>query len=623
MTDLRITALLKTALQAQRQGDSATATRLYAEILALDPDHAPAHFLTGLARLAGGQPAAALEHFREALRIDPGSASYRQGLAEALLALGRPEDAEGPFRQTVLGDPAIRSPWGWLADRRETQGDLVGAERLARIARCLADTDATAIAHAAILSRLGRIEEAWPLADRAARTTGRYDPLADLKAGLMFPPVPMDRDQITESRQRFSDMLDRVADSRLQLQDPTAEIGRTPFYLAYHGLDDRALVERFNDVLHAATPAFRAARPALPPRQGRRRIGIFSTFFNAHTVLRYTRGLMRTMAAREDLEVVALPLTVIPEEGRAHLAALGVEVVPVSRAYPQAAAQIRAQQLDVLIFADIGMEPLSGALASTDLAPRQIALSGHPDTTGIRRLDGYVICPDFEPQGYAAHYSEPTIPARFWPIGYEPKISDVSALERPERDWSRPALICAQSLFKIHPDMDAAFHEILERIPDAELTFIGLPKGRQPIADRFTARLRAAGIDVERRVRMLPFLGTRSYLGWIHHADAVLDSWHFSGGDSTFAALSVGAPVVTLEGAFYRGRQTSGLLRQIGVTDTVATTADAYVSTVERMVRDRAYTEHLRTAVSERAPGVFGRTDGVDALIDAIVSPSV
>ncbi|WPZ34683.1 tetratricopeptide repeat protein [Thalassobaculum sp. OXR-137] len=619
MADLRIDALFNTALRAHRQGDMATATRLYGQLLAIDPAHAPAQFLSGMALLTARQPERALPHVAEAVRLAPDTASYRQGLAEIHLTLGRAEEAERAFRMTALCDPASTASWTWLGGRRELAGDLTGAERCARFARCLAETPASAMAHAAILSRLGDVEAAWPLADRSVRLTGTYNPLADLKSGLMFPPVPMSREQIEQSRRRFADSLERVAESGLRLDDPTLQIGRTPFYLAYHGLDDRPLAERFNAVLHAATPAFQEDRPETPRSGGRLRVGVFSTFFNAHTVLRYTRGLMRAMARRDGLDVIALPTTAIPEPGRAHLESLGCSVVPVVRDYPQAVRQIRALNLDVLVFADIGMEPLSGALACTGLAPRQIALSGHPDTTGTRRLDGYVVCPRFEPAGYEQHYSEPTIPAAFWPLDYSASVSDPASIERPDRDWSRPTLICAQAVFKIHPDMDACFREILERIPTALLYFIGLPAGRRPITERFVARLRAGGIDVEGRVRFLPFMSTRAYLGWIHHADAVLDSWHFSGGDSTFAALSAVAPVVTLEGGFYRGRQTAGLLREIGAAETVATSAEGYSAIVERMVADRDYAAHLRADIAAKAPLAFDRMDGADALIDAIL----
>lgn len=620
MSDIRATELFRAAMRAHRRGDVATASRLYAEVVALDSGHAPARFLLGMGLLAAGQAATALDLVAQSVRIAPFVASYRQGLAEILLAEGRVEEAERAFRITALCDPTIAAPWAWLGGRRELRGDLPGAERHARQVRCLADDRSTAIAHASILSRMGKTEPAWSLADRAVRMGGAYDALADLKSGLMFPPVPMDGAQIDEARLRFSEMLDRVADSNLRLDDPASEIGRTPFYLAYHGRNDRDLAERYSAVLHAVTPAFRDRRPDTPRPPGRIRVGFFSTFFNAHTVLRYSQGLMRAMAGRGDIEVVALPADTLPAAAREHLTTLGATVAPVPLDYRRAVQRIRALQLDVLVFADIGMEPLSGALASTDLAPRQIALSGHPDTTGIARLDGYVTCPRFEPAGFREHYSEPTIDAEFWPLDYVVSTTDRATLVKPDRDWSRPALICAQPVFKIHPDMDTCFREILERVPSALLYFIGLPAGRRPITERFVARLQAAGIDVEGRVRFLPFLSTRAYLGWIHHADAVLDSWHFSGGDSSFAALSAGAPIVTHEGAFYRGRQTAGLLREIGLAETVATTPEAYADNVEKLVSDPDYAGHLRRRVESEAPRIFGRTDGADALIDAIVA---
>jgi protein O-GlcNAc transferase len=619
MSDIRAAAVFKAALRTHQQGDLANAARMYGEVLSLAPEHAPAHFLLGMVLLAGRQLDTALVHAGEAVRLAPDNASYRQGLAETRLALGEVDRADLGFRMTVLCNPSVATPWSWLGERLEVLGDLPAAERFARRARYLAEDGMTTITHAAILSRLGDVETAWPLADRATHMGGRYDPLCDLKSALMLPPIPRDRDQISEARQRFSDMLDRVADSDLRLADPASQIGRTPFYLAYHGEDDLDLARRFSDVLHAATPTFQEQRPDAAASTGRRRVGIFSTFFNAHTILRYTRGLIQAMAARDDLEVIVLPTMSMPAPARDHLRSLGATVTPVSHDYRQAVGQIRAMGLDVLVFADVGMEPLSGALAHTDLARRQIVLSGHPVTTGIRRMDGYVVCPQFEPPGFAGHYREPLIEAPFWPLNYVGALTDPASLAEPDRDRSRPSLICAQSLFKIHPDMDGCFREILERVPSAQLYFIGMPERLKPVTDRFRHRLQTAGIDLDRHVRFLPYMAARTYLGWIRHADVLLDSWHFSGGDSTLAALAAGGRIVTHEGAFYRGRQTAGLLREIGLDETVATTPQAYVEIVEKVATDPAYAAHLRSQVEVRGGGVFRRLDGADTLIDGIL----
>jgi CRISPR-associated protein Csy1 len=610
--------IFKAATDAHRRGEMAAAVKHYNDVVKADPNHAPAHFLLGLIDRAAGRIPDALTHVRQAVRIAPDNTSYRQGLAEVLLADGRTDAAERAFRETILCDPAVAAAWAWLGGRLEQSGDLPAAERIARRRRYLSGDPSAILAHAEILSRLGDVAAAWPLARSAVNVGGRYDPLSDLKSGLMFPPVPINRDQIESARRRFSESLDRVADSGLKLEDPVSQIGRAPFYLAYHGLDDRPLAERFDDVLNALTPAFRERRPAAT-KSDRTRVGVFSTFFNAHTVLRYSQGLIKAMARRADIELLVLPTATIPDAASAHLASLGAGVAAISNDYPQATREIRALNLDVLIFADIGMEPLSGALARSDLATRTIALSGHPVTTGIRRLSGYVTCPGFEPQGFEAHYTEPLIRAAFWPLDYIRPTSEPAALPSPDRDPNRPTLLCAQSLFKIHPDMDAMFHEILERVPSAVLYFIDLPHGMRPVTERFRSRLVGAGIDVERRIRFLPRMPLAHFLGWLRHADVVLDSRHFSGGDSSLSTLAAGAPVVTSKDAFYRGRQTAGLLRAMGVTETIAATSEGYIQIAERMATDPGYTAHLRQKVEAAAPQIFGRTDGADALIDAIV----
>ena len=60
-------------------------------------------------------------------------------------------------------------------------------------------------------------------------------------------------------------------------------------------------------------------------------------------------------------------------------------------------------------------------------------------------------------------------------------------------------------------------------------------------------------------------------------ADVLLDTFHFSGGNTSFEAFAVGTPVVTLPSGFLRGRFTAGLYRKMGVADLIAETAESYV----------------------------------------------
>ena len=60
--------------------------------------------------------------------------------------------------------------------------------------------------------------------------------------------------------------------------------------------------------------------------------------------------------------------------------------------------------------------------------------------------------------------------------------------------------------------------------------------------------------------------------------DLMLDSIGWSGGNTTLEALAQDLPVVTFEGALMRGRVSAGILRMMGMPETVGETVDDYVA---------------------------------------------
>jgi predicted O-linked N-acetylglucosamine transferase (SPINDLY family) len=68
----------------------------------------------------------------------------------------------------------------------------------------------------------------------------------------------------------------------------------------------------------------------------------------------------------------------------------------------------------------------------------------------------------------------------------------------------------------------------------------------------------------------------------------MLDTMHWSGGNTSLDALSSGLPIVTLEGRFMRGRQSAAMLRTVGVEELIARDAQQYVDIALRVARDPA-----------------------------------
>ena len=253
------------------------------------------------------------------------------------------------------------------------------------------------------------------------------------------------------------------------------------------------------------------------------------------------------------------------------------------------APAIRNDALDVLVYPELGMDAATFALAALRLAPVQCCGWGHPVTTGHATIDYFLSCAAMEPPGADAHYTERLILLPGIGTDYRRPVNPVDAarasLGLPE---NVPLFLCPQSLFKIHPDNDALFARVLVEVPTSRLVMF---EGRHPaltakFRSRFELALASANLKFDERLVVLPQCGHDDYLRINRVCDAMLDTLHWSGGNTSLDALACGLPIVTLPGRFMRGRQSAGMLRLMGIDELVASDADDYVQIAARLAHD-------------------------------------
>jgi protein O-GlcNAc transferase len=76
--------------------------------------------------------------------------------------------------------------------------------------------------------------------------------------------------------------------------------------------------------------------------------------------------------------------------------------------------------------------------------------------------------------------------------------------------------------------------------------------------------------------------------------DIALDPFPFTGSTTTFEALWMGVPVVTLIGHSVVSRWTFAMLRQVGLGKLGAANDDEYIALAARLAADRARLQQLR-----------------------------
>ncbi len=99
-------AIHNRALSLQALGRHAEALAGYEQLLAIAPEHAPAHYGYGLAQASLNRPAEALASYQRTLELDPGFAEARLRIGQARRALGEAEAALREFGQLLAADPA-------------------------------------------------------------------------------------------------------------------------------------------------------------------------------------------------------------------------------------------------------------------------------------------------------------------------------------------------------------------------------------------------------------------------------------------------------------------------------------------------------------------------------------
>lgn len=357
-----------------------------------------------------------------------------------------------------------------------------------------------------------------------------------------------------------------------------------------------------------------AVQLATPAKTSRLRVGILSSYLREHTVMRYFHAFFQCLCADAELEVFVYFSGETPDTQTERLAKQATYYAHAAWPFLQTVAEIKAAQLDVLIFPDVGMDAQQHLFAAWRLAPKQVVLYGHPQSTWLANADVYLSAAALEPLQAQSHYREqlvclpglgacPTLPTT------PPKAVGSGA--------SEPVLLCTQNLSKLTPEFDQAVCQILQG-SNARLQLMDrIPVLSERYLQRLIPQLQALGI-AENRVVLVPARDYTQFLELIAQADLVVDSPWFSGGATSLDCLAVGTPVLSWQAPYARGRQTAAMLGILGLAqELVARDAADFAERALALLNAPARLAELRAQLAGRGSELLN-PEAVPAFLTAI-----
>jgi protein O-GlcNAc transferase len=603
------------------------ALQSYDRALALRPGYVEALANRGHVLLELGHHADALASYDAALALRSDDVEALNGRGNVLFARHQLDDALAQYDRAL----AVRPDH---ADALCNRGRLM--EELDRYDEALASYDRALAAEpdhvdalclrGGCLRSLNRMEDAQASYQRVLALDPNHAEARFAACMAELPVLYADEAEIGRCRAGYGERLEALCSDvgSGRVSGLAKGVGSSqPFFLAYQGLNDRTLQERYG-ALVCRVMAERYPPPALPePPAGDEpvRVGFVSGYFRAHSVWKIPLKGWITELDRKRFRVFGYHTSgecdVVTDEA----SALCDRFVRGPLSVDGWRAVIAEDRPHVLIYPEIGMNPMAARLAAQRLAPVQCASWGHPDTSGFPTLDYYLSSELMEPVQADSHYVERLVRLPNLSMYYEPLTVAPSTMSRADLGLRADAVVywCGQSLYKYLPQHDEIFARIARDVPNAQFAFIRYPRGDSVTAlfqQRLARAFNAAGLKANDHCVILPRLDQDRFIAATGCADVFLDSLGWSGCNSMLESLPHDLPIVTMADELMRGRHGLAILTMMKLSDIVADSVDGYVDAAVRLSCDLVWRAALRERIAANKHRVYRDRSCIVALED-------
>ena len=617
------------------QGRLEDAVACYRTAASLAPGVAEIHFDLGNRLLDQGTTQEAVACFRRALELQPDFPAARLNLGNAFRSLGRLDDAIACYQQALqLRPDFLDAHYNLGIAYRDQARRNEAVACFERVIGLKSDFAEAYYCLGQLFDDEDRHDESLNCFQKAVSLTPEFALARWAFAMSQLPAVySVEADQ-ARSRSAFStelDNLDRWFEASRAPEGASVVGAHQPFGLAYQETNNRELLQRYGRLCTRLMAEWfdrqNFARPRKHGSAGVVRVGIVSQYFRNHSVWNaIVKGWFQQLdRARFSLHAFYLG---VEQDQETHFAKSRASCFEERKnGLRQWVDAIISQQPDVLIYPEIGMDPMTARLASLRLAPIQAAAWGHPETTGLPTIDYYLSAEDFEPANAQENYTEQLVALPHLGCFYQPSPVAVVGVDPGSLgiDTDAPLLICPGMPFKYAPQYDSVIIEIARALGRCRFVFFKSPLNSA--WDKLRRRLEAAfarsRLDFDDFVSFIPWQDRPGFYGLLKRSEVFLDTVGFSGFNTAVQAVECGLPLVTREGRFMRGRLASGILRRMGLSELIARSEEDYVALTVRLVRDHAYREQVRERIDASRHVLFSDLAPIRALEDFLVKATV
>ena len=560
-------------------GNNQKAFRCYEKVIQINPNHVDAYNNLGILHNQWGNNQKAVRCYEKVIQINPNHVDAYNNLGNILKKMGKNQKAIVCYKKAIQINP-----------NHINANNNLGA----------------------LFNELGNHQEAMNYYDKVIKIDP--DNLASNWLSMNnFPVVYKNLEEIDHYSKRFENSIKKInklIDKRSNFTKQTfinAISSSTNFYLHYQGKDvlesqkDYAgLVERITQNFYEK---FHKKRKKETSSQYFK-IGFVSSFFRKHTVTKLFKNWIFKLDEKKFKKYVYYSdnefddiTDKLKQEADYFYYHTNVD---------QLINLISQDNLDVLIYLDIGMSPIIQILSSLRLAPIQCNTWGHPITSGFKNIDYYLSGELMEDKNSQQHYSEKLISLPGLGINYDlPNLSRIKKMNILKKSKTT-IFLNLQSLFKLLPQDDHIYLDIIKKKQNCVFWFLeGKNLATSIFKDRISKLFDKEGYSFKKFSYFHPKCSQEEFFGVIQQSDIILDSFNWSGGNTSLEAISLDKPIVTYPSRLMRGRHTYGILKKLEIEETIASSKKHYVEIAVKLASDIKFRNSIINKIKDHKNKLF------------------
>lgn len=334
-------------------------------------------------------------------------------------------------------------------------------------------------------------------------------------------------------------------------------------------------------------------------RNRRIRVGYLSSDFKNHPVGRNLLPILQTHD-RNQFEIHLFAHFEKPDSYTDRIKSLAENWHPIFGLTDAVVAhKVREEKIDILVSLAGRFDHNRPLVLAYKAAPIQVSYHD-PATSGLDAVDYLITDITLSPRNSREQFVEKLIRLPSF-YAHDP-LEKAPELSSPPINKSGTIMFGSfNNPAKISPTVIALWSRVLKAIPDSNL----LLKYRENYNDpktraRVITLFQQEGVDTSRIGFGERHLDMGDHLSAYSQIDIALDTFPFTGATTTFEALWMGVPVVTLAGETMLSRWSASILRQAEHAELIADTPNAFVEIAQGLASDPKRLNHLRHALRKQ-----------------------